>query len=40
MKYINVSDLNVSFKTKINFLNVELNKIGLFIEIRKKRPFL
>jgi hypothetical protein len=35
MKRINVSDLNVLFKAEIDFLGVELDKIGLFIEIRK-----
>ena len=40
MKRINISDLNVSFKAEIDLLNIELNKIGLFIEIRKRRPFL
>ena len=40
MKRINISDLNVFFKAEINFLNIELNKIGLFIKVKKERPFL
>jgi hypothetical protein len=40
MKRINVSDLNVLFKTEIDPLDVELNEIGLFIKIRKRGPFL
>ena len=40
MKRINVSDLNVLFKAEIDFLGVELDKIGLFIEIGKGGPLL
>jgi len=40
MKHINVFDLNVFFKAEINSLNVELNEIGLFIKIKKRRPLL
>ena len=40
MKHINVFNLNVFFKAEINSLNVELNEIGLFIKIKKRRPLL
>ena len=40
MKHINVFDLNVFFKAEINSLNVELNEIGLFIKIKKRRTLL
>jgi len=40
MKYINIFNLNVFFKAEINFLNIKLNKINLFIEIKKERPLL